>query len=118
MSPRGPRAACSRRPSSPPPTTELSQWICEWRRSCTAIDRSAKHDIESGARCLGGVVEDDTERIAMPCMDPAHAVAQRDPIGTALALGGPLAHGEDHGIALAQRHDLSFRLGSRPLLHE
>ena len=49
----------------------------------------------------GRVVEDDAERGARAAAHPAHPVAEVDAVGSARALHGPFANGEDHAVALA-----------------
>ena len=59
-------------------------------------------------------MKDDAESMALPRMHRAHAVAQIDTIVTARSL----LHGEDHRVALRQRHHLGARLHARPLFGE
>src|SRR5262245_60656923 len=59
--------------------------------------------------CSHGVVEDDTERIALAGAYPAHAMAQVDAIHAACALHRPMMDREDHAFSLAERHYLSAR---------
>jgi hypothetical protein len=63
-----------------------------------------------------GVVEDDAERVTMPCADAAHAMSKVDPIHASSACHGTLVDGEDHGITLTKRDDFRSRLHARALL--
>ena len=51
-----------------------------------------------------------------PLLIAADAVAERHPVRPARALRRPVAHGEDHAVALPEAHDLGARLHARPLL--
>ena len=64
------------------------------------------------------VVKDHAERISLAGADPAHAMAKRESIGTALPLRGAVPYREEHGVALAERHDLPFGLRARPLFDQ
>ena len=48
----------------------------------------------------------------------AHSMAHIDPVGAACAAHRPMVHGEDHGFALDEGHDLRPRLHARALLRE
>src|SRR5262245_12219082 len=65
---------------------------------------------------LTGVVKNDAQRVPMAAANAAHAVAEIHAIDAACALHGALAHGEDHSIALFQRHDFRPRLHAGTLL--
>src|SRR5437870_8241841 len=45
-------------------------------------------------------------------------MAERDPVGSALAANRAMVDGEDHRLAPAQRHDLASGLRARPLLDQ
>jgi hypothetical protein len=62
------------------------------------------------------VVEDDAKGKALAALEAAHPMAHVDAIGAARALLGPLPHGEDDAVALAQAHNLHPRLHPGPLL--
>ena len=64
----------------------------------------------------GGVMKDDSERMAMARAQLADAMAQFDVIGTARALHRPAVDREHHCIALRQRHHRRARLHARALL--
>src|SRR4051794_31701029 len=93
---------------------------CDGPRSGASANKSAVTTLSSlllsHFRCLPGVVEDDADRVTEAGPDPADAVAQIDPIGTARPLYRAVMHGEHHGVTLAQRNHLGTRLHSRPLL--
>src|SRR5258706_8722460 len=66
----------------------------------------------------GGVMQDHPEGEALAGPEPADAMAQRHPVGAAGALRRPVVDGEDHRLALDQRHELAARLRPRPLLDQ
>ena len=69
-------------------------------------------------RLLGGVVKDHAQCMALPRAKLADAVPVLHPIIAAGPRDGPIAHCENHCIALFQRHHLGAGLPPRPLLGE
>ncbi len=66
--------------------------------------------------CSERIVEYDAQGMAMSRPNAAHAVPEVDSIDPPGALDRPVTNGEDHGVALAQRHHLRPRLHPRTLL--
>ena len=62
------------------------------------------------------VMEDDAQRVPLPAAQPADAVPHRHAVGAAGALHRALVDGEDHALALLQRHHLGPGLHARALL--
>lgn len=50
------------------------------------------------------VMEDDADRVAVAASNSAHTMAQVDAVDAARSLHGPAVHGEDHRVALHERH--------------
>src|SRR5580704_7418065 len=63
-----------------------------------------------------GIVEYDSDRMALAGPQPADAMAQVDAIAALGALDRPVVDGEHDGVALLERHDLRPALHARPLL--
>src|SRR5205814_5118073 len=74
---------------------------------------SRRHRIRGGE--LRGVVKNDAEREALAIAQAANTMAHRRAVETARSFHRPLVDGEDHRVALGQRHDLAARLHARPL---
>src|SRR3984893_8535935 len=64
------------------------------------------------------IMKDDAECVPMTGAQAAHSMPNIDPVGTACAPPRPMVHGEDHGFALDEGHDLRPRLHPRALLRE
>ena len=79
---------------------------------------SSGRSSEANRSPSGGVMEDHAQGEALAAAHAADAVAQLDAIGAARALHGPVMDGEDHRLALSERHDLALRLRARALLDQ
>src|SRR6185437_14964547 len=70
----------------------------------------------SNGSLLLGVMENDSQSIALACDKRADAMTVIDRIGAALALDRAVMHGEHHAVAVAERHHAGAGLGAGPLL--
>jgi hypothetical protein len=64
---------------------------------------------------LLGVVENDADGMTQSAADAADTVSEVDTVCAFRSFHGSVVHGEDHGIALRQRHHLHSALHARAL---
>src|SRR6516164_4064827 len=93
--------------------------------SCTSASSAAAFEAAKprsstapGANGSFCIMEDHTERMAVPGAQPAHAVTEVDAVHPTRAGHRPMMDGEDHRIAAPQWHDLGPRLHPGSLLGE
>src|SRR5260370_24466816 len=80
------------------------------KRMRSDLDSDLDPDLASAmASGLLGVVKNDADGMTQPAADPADAVSEIDAVCAFRAFHRPIVDGEDHGIAVRQRHT-SLRL--------